>query len=68
MCVSGLGQPSSCAQPLLAPILSCLEKWHAIPIGHHLTADQRDHVIAVLQLWLETQPRKQARDLARTRL
>ena len=30
----------------------CLEKWHAIPRGHELTAAERQHVLAALERWL----------------
>jgi hypothetical protein len=30
----------------------CLEKWHAIPRGQELTAEQRDYVLTVLKRWL----------------
>ncbi|NUQ20024.1 MAG: DUF4186 family protein, partial [Gemmatimonadaceae bacterium] len=30
----------------------CLEKWHRIPAGHELTAEERAHVVRVLERWL----------------
>ncbi len=30
----------------------CLEKWHAIPRGHALTADERQHVLESIKRWL----------------
>ena len=33
----------------------CLEKWHAIPKGHALTADEKQYVLAVLRRWLLSQ-------------
>ncbi len=31
----------------------CLEKWHAIPKGRELSADEKQYVINVLRRWLE---------------
>jgi predicted Fe-S protein YdhL (DUF1289 family) len=33
----------------------CLEKWHRIPRGAELTAEQQAHVLAVLERWLRSQ-------------
>ncbi len=33
----------------------CLEKWHAIPRGHELTAEEREHVLLALRRWLLAQ-------------
>ena len=33
----------------------CLEKWHHIPRGHALTAEETAHVLAVIRRWLESQ-------------
>jgi hypothetical protein len=33
----------------------CLEKWHRIPKGHALTADEKAYVLSVLRRWLITQ-------------
>jgi Domain of unknown function (DUF4186) len=30
----------------------CLEKWHSIPRGRELAAEERDYVVAVLKRWL----------------
>ena len=30
----------------------CLEQWHGIPPGRELTAEERTHVLAVLERWL----------------
>jgi Domain of unknown function (DUF4186) len=30
----------------------CLEKWHGIPRGHQLAADETEHVLAALERWL----------------
>ncbi len=62
------GHPAFIAQHATATCCrSCLEKRHAIPRGHDLTADQRDHVVAVLKQWLETEAQKPAPDRDRTR-
>jgi hypothetical protein len=33
----------------------CLEKWHGIPKGHALTADEKAYILAVLRRWLVAQ-------------
>lgn len=33
----------------------CLEKWHAIPKGHALSAAEREYVLSVISTWLELQ-------------
>lgn len=33
----------------------CLEKWHRIPSGRALTPEEKAHVMATLQRWLEAQ-------------
>ena len=33
----------------------CLEKWHGIPKGHALTADQKAYILSVLHQWLVAQ-------------
>jgi hypothetical protein len=33
----------------------CLEKWHAIPKGHELTAEEKGHILSVIRRWLLTQ-------------
>jgi predicted Fe-S protein YdhL (DUF1289 family) len=33
----------------------CLEKWHGIPRGHELSAEEKHHVIDVIRRWLEAQ-------------
>lgn len=43
----------------------CLEQWHGIPPGRALTAEEREHILAVLERWLREQggslpPPKQA--------
>jgi Domain of unknown function (DUF4186) len=32
----------------------CLEKWHAIPMGRELSADEKQYVIDVIRRWLES--------------
>lgn len=34
---------------------SCLSKWHGIPRGRVLTAEEQDHVVAAIGRWLGTQ-------------
>jgi exodeoxyribonuclease V alpha subunit len=36
----------------------CLEKWHAIPKGRELSADEKQYVVDVLRRWLESQMSK----------
>ena len=33
----------------------CLEKWHGIPKGHALTADEKAYIHSVLRRWLIAQ-------------
>jgi hypothetical protein len=33
----------------------CLEKWHGIPRGHALTADEKEYIMSVLRRWLISQ-------------
>src|SRR4051812_19694199 len=33
----------------------CLQKWHAIPKGHPLDAEEKRHVLSVLEKWLAEQ-------------
>ena len=33
----------------------CLEKWHAIPRGRELTAEEQTYVVSVIERWLRTQ-------------
>src|SRR5262245_41481367 len=35
----------------------CLEKWHSIPKGHVLTAEEKAHILSVLHRWLIAQER-----------
>ena len=36
----------------------CLEKWHAIPRGHELSAEERQYVVGVIRHWLELQTKE----------
>lgn len=48
------GHPVFTAQHATATCCrSCLEKWHSIPRGRELTAEERSHILAVLRRWLE---------------
>jgi hypothetical protein len=33
----------------------CLAKWHHLPAGRELTADEQAHVVAVIERWLRAQ-------------
>ena len=33
----------------------CLEKWHGIPRGRELSAEEKAHVLAALERWLRSQ-------------
>jgi uncharacterized protein DUF4186 len=33
---------------------TCLERWHAIPKGRELTADEQTYAVAVICRWIET--------------
>ena len=33
----------------------CLEKWHGIPKGRELTAEEKTYVLAVIRRWLVSQ-------------
>lgn len=48
------GHPIHVAQHATATCCRrCLAKWHDIPVGHALTRNESDHVLAVLRGWLE---------------
>lgn len=50
------GHPVFVAQHATATCCrDCLEKWHQIPAGHELTAEQRRHVLIVIERWLRQQ-------------
>jgi predicted Fe-S protein YdhL (DUF1289 family) len=40
----------------------CLQKWHAIPKGRPLDAEERRHVLTVLEKWLTEQERNAPRE------
>ena len=47
------GHPVFVAQHATATCCrGCLSKWHAIPKGRELTADERRYVVAVVRRWL----------------
>ena len=51
------GHPVFVAQHATATCCrGCLEKWHQIPRGVELTAEQRRHVLLVIERWLKSQP------------
>ena len=51
------GHPVFVAQHATATCCrGCLEKWHRIPRGRELTADERTHVVAAIARWLHGQP------------
>ena len=53
------GHPIFIAQHATATCCrGCLEKWHRIPAGRQLTADEIDGVVAVLARWLQGQNAK----------
>ena len=48
------GHPVFVAQHATATCCrSCLEKWHAIPAGRELSAEERMHVIRAIERWLD---------------
>jgi hypothetical protein len=50
------GHPVFVAQHATATCCrGCLEKWHGIERGRALTAMEREHVLAVLERWVDTQ-------------
>lgn len=50
------GHPAFVAQHATATCCrGCLEKWHHIPRGQSLTADQLDYILSILKQWLERQ-------------
>ncbi len=50
------GHPVFVAQHATATCCrSCLAKWHGIPRGHPLEAQEKAHIVAVLERWLQTQ-------------
>jgi len=52
------GHPVFVAQHATATCCrSCLEKWHGIPAGRPLSAEEQEHVVSAIQRWIETQSR-----------
>ena len=50
------GHPVFVAQHATATCCrGCLAKWHAIPRGHPLEAQEKAHIVAVLERWLRAQ-------------
>lgn len=50
------GHPVFIAQHATATCCrGCLEKWHRIPKGRELGPAERDHVVAAIRRWLESQ-------------
>jgi hypothetical protein len=50
------GHPVFVAQHATATCCrGCLEKWHRIPQGRELTADEQQHVVDAIALWIEKQ-------------
>jgi hypothetical protein len=50
------GHPIFVAQHATATCCrGCLEKWHRIPKGQALTAEEQAHVLAALERWLRAQ-------------
>ena len=47
------GHPVFIAQHATATCCrGCLEKWHRIPKGRELTAEEKEHVVGALERWL----------------
>jgi len=50
------GHPVFVAQHATATCCrDCLSKWHGIPAGRPLTADEQGHVVAAIERWLDMQ-------------
>ena len=50
------GHPVFVAQHATATCCrGCLEKWHAIPQGRELSADEQTHVVEAIETWLARQ-------------
>ena len=59
------GHPVFIAQHATATCCrSCLHKWHHIPTGKPLTARQIDHIIEVIECWLNAQRQMPSDDTA----
>ena len=47
------GHPAFIAQHATATCCrSCLAKWHGIPAGRELTAEEQEHIISAIERWL----------------
>ena len=42
----------------------CLAKWHQIPKGKELSAEQLDYLVAVIERWLKSQSTSQEKHAA----
>ena len=52
------GHPVFIAQHATATCCrSCLAKWHGIPAGRELSADEQEHVVAAISRWLDSEIR-----------
>ena len=50
------GHPVFVAQHATATCCrACLERWHGIPRGHELTAEERAYALAVIDRWIDRQ-------------
>jgi predicted Fe-S protein YdhL (DUF1289 family) len=50
------GHPVFLAQHATATCCrGCLAKWHGIPAGRVLTADEQEHVVSAIERWLDMQ-------------
>ena len=50
------GHPAFLAQHATATCCrGCLAKWHGIPAGRVLTADEQKHVVSAIERWLDRQ-------------
>jgi predicted Fe-S protein YdhL (DUF1289 family) len=54
------GHPVFVAQHATATCCrGCLQQWHGIARGRTLTRAEREHVLAVLERWLQSQPTRE---------
>jgi predicted Fe-S protein YdhL (DUF1289 family) len=59
------GHPVFVAQHATATCCrGCLQKWHAIPKGRALDAEEKRHVLNAIERWLETEAARAATSLA----
>jgi hypothetical protein len=57
------GHPVFIAQHATATCCrSCLSKWHGIPAGRELSADEQRHVASAIERWLVRQSSKPSRE------